>query len=214
MKLVLFGPPGAGKGTQAKILMESLGIPQLSTGDMLRDAISKETTVGMKAKVSMDAGKLVSDDIMNAIITERLAQSDCDKGFILDGYPRTLEQADSLYHILEGQRGNIDYVIALDVDDEAMVDRIAGRYTCAGCGEGYHEKNKKPEVAGVCDRCGKTEFTWRKDDNAEILKERLMAYYKSTAPLQGYYHAYRQLSRVDGMQSIENVSQQIADIIK
>lgn len=214
MNLILLGPPGAGKGTQSKLLVDAYGIPQLSTGDMLREAVANKTEVGLKAKTVMDAGKLVSDDIMNAIISDRISQSDCAKGFILDGFPRTLEQADALYHMLDDKGLKIDHVVALEVDDEALVGRISGRYTCGNCGEGYHDTNKKPAKEGVCDRCGSSDFKRRPDDNAETLKARLMAYYKDTAPLMGYYHAYRTLKTVDGMGSINAVSGAIAKALK
>lgn len=210
MNLILLGAPGAGKGTQAKLLVDAYGIPQLSTGDMLREAVANKTEVGLKAKAVMDAGKLVSDDIMNAIISDRISQGDCAKGFILDGFPRTLEQADALYHMLNDKGLKIDRVVALEVDDEALVGRIAGRYTCGNCGEGYHDTNKKPAKENICDRCGSSDFKRRPDDNADTLKARLMAYYKDTAPLMGYYHAYRTLKTVDGMGSIEAVSSGIA----
>ena len=213
MRLILLGPPGAGKGTQAKLLVEAYGIPQLSTGDMLRAAVANKTEVGMKAKAVMDAGKLVSDDIMNAIISERIGQADCRKGFILDGFPRTLEQADALYHMLNDQGMKIDKVVSLEVNDEALVERVSGRYTCAKCGEGYHDTFKKPKAEGVCDHCGGTEFKRRPDDNAETLKTRLFAYYKDTAPLLGYYHAYRLLSTVDGMGEIAAITRQIRAVL-
>jgi adenylate kinase len=213
MKLILLGPPGAGKGTQAKFLEDAYGIPQLSTGDMLRDAVAKKTEIGLKAKAVMDAGKLVSDDIMNAIISDRISEADCKNGFILDGFPRTLDQADALYHMLDDKGTKIDRVISLKVDDDALVERVSGRYTCAGCGEGYHDSFKKPAKDGVCDRCGKTEFKRRPDDNAETLKTRLFAYYKDTAPLLGYYHAYRNLSAVDGMGEIAEITKQIRSVL-
>lgn len=213
MKLILLGPPGAGKGTQAKLLVETYGIPQLSTGDMLREAVANKTEVGMKAKAVMDAGKLVSDDIMNAIISDRIGQADCAKGFILDGFPRTLDQADALYHMLDDKGMMIDHVISLKVDDDALVERISGRFTCANCGEGYNDISKKPAKEGVCDNCQGTEFKRRPDDNAETLKTRLFAYYKDTAPLIGYYHAYRKLSTVDGMGEISAITGQIRKIL-
>lgn len=206
MRLILLGPPGAGKGTQAKFLVDAYSIPQLSTGDMLREAVAAGTDIGKKAKAVMDAGKLVSDDIMVGIISERISQEDCENGFILDGFPRTLEQADALYALLDDKDMKIDHVISLAVDDEALVERISGRYTCGNCGEGYHDKFKQPEKEGVCDRCGGTEFKRRPDDNAETLKTRLFAYYKDTAPLLGYYHAYRLLETVDGMGEIADVT--------
>lgn len=213
MRLILLGPPGAGKGTQAKFLVDAYGIPQLSTGDMLREAVAAGTEVGKKAKAVMDAGKLVSDDIMIGIISDRVGQADCAKGFILDGFPRTLEQADALYWLLDDKGMKVDHVIALEVDDEALVDRIAGRYTCGDCGEGYHDSFKKPAKEGVCDRCGSTEFKRRPDDNPETLKTRLFAYYKDTAPLLGYYHAYRQLKTVNGMGEIGTITKDIRSIL-
>ena len=214
MRLILLGPPGAGKGTQAKLLVDAYDIPQLSTGDMLREAVANETEVGKKAKEVMDAGKLVSDDIINAIISDRISQADCTKGFILDGFPRTLEQADALNSMLEEKGLKIDAVVSFEVDDDALVERIAGRYTCANCGEGYHDSFKKPREEGVCDRCGGTDFKRRKDDNPETLKTRLFAYYKDTAPLIGYYHAYRMLKRVDGMGEIDEINAKIREAIE
>lgn len=211
MKIILLGAPGAGKGTQAKLLEEKLGIPQLSTGDMLRAAVKNQTAVGIKAKAVMDAGNLVSDDIVNAIVAERMQEQDCKKGFILDGYPRTLDQADALYHIMDGKK--LDAVIEITVDDDAVVERIAGRYTCGSCGEGYHDSFKKPAKAESCDKCGSSDFKRRPDDNAETVKNRLFTYYKDTAPLLGYYHAYRQLTSIDGMGDIEVVKAKIAKIL-
>jgi adenylate kinase len=202
MRLILLGPPGAGKGTQAKLLVEHYGIPQLSTGDMLREAVAAETQVGLKAKAVMAAGKLVSDEIVNAIVSERLDRDDCRPGFILDGYPRTLEQADALSDMLIEKGMGLDRVIELEVDDDLLVERVAGRYTCAKCGEGYHDTFKQPKVPGTCDRCGSHEFKRRPDDNAQTMRTRLQAYYKETAPLVGYYYAHNLLRRVDGMGEI------------
>jgi len=213
MKLILLGPPGAGKGTQAKFLVDAYGIPQLSTGDMLREAVSNGTEVGKKAKAVMDAGKLVSDDIMIDLIADRISQADCKSGFILDGFPRTLDQADALYHMLDDKGMKIDKVVSLKVDDDALVERVAGRYTCGNCGEGYHDSFKKPKEEGVCDRCGSKEFKRRPDDNAETLKTRLFSYYKDTAPLLGYYHAYRNLETVDGMGEIAEITKQIRKVL-
>jgi len=196
------------------MLVDALGIPQLSTGDMLREAVANGSSIGKKAKAVMDAGKLVSDDIMNSIISERIEQPDCKGGFILDGFPRTLEQADALYHMLDEKGLAIDNVVQLDVDDDALVERIAGRYTCGNCGEGYHDKFKKPKKAKTCDRCGGTEFKRRPDDNAETLKTRLFAYYKDTAPLIGYYHAYRLLKVVNGMGEIPEIFGEIQKALK
>jgi adenylate kinase len=197
MKLILLGPPGAGKGTQAKLIVDKYSIPQLSTGDMLREAVANGTEVGKQAKAVMDAGNLVSDDIVNAIVSERLDQGDCKNGFILDGFPRTL-----------------DRVVELKVDDEALVERVAGRYTCGNCGEGYHDTFKKPATEGTCDRCGGTEFKRRPDDNAEVMRTRLMAYYKETSPLLGYYFAKGDLKSVDGMGEIADIFNSVDDILK
>ena len=209
MRLILLGPPGAGKGTQAKRLVGAHGIPQLSTGDMLREAVKNETEVGRRAKAVMDAGKLVSDEIVNAIVAERIAGADAARGFILDGYPRTLEQADELARMLAGHGTALDAVVELKVDDDMLVERVAGRYTCANCGEGYHDTFKQPATEGVCDVCGHTEFKRRPDDNAETMRTRLAAYYKETAPLVGYYYAKDRLRRVDGMGEIDDVGAEI-----
>lgn len=214
MRLILLGPPGAGKGTQAQRLVEKLGIPQLSTGDMLRKAVADETEVGKKAKAVMDAGKLVSDAIVNQIVSERIDAPDCADGFILDGYPRTLVQADATQDMLAEKGLALDAVIELKVDDDALVDRIAGRYTCAQCGAGYHETSLKPQVDGVCDRCGSREFKHRSDDRPEAVKDRLWVYYKETAPLVGYYHAKGLLRGVDGMLDIEEVTEQIEQVLR
>jgi adenylate kinase len=210
MRLILLGPPGAGKGTQAKMLTEKLGVPQLSTGDMLREAVAAGTATGKKAKAVMEAGKLVSDAIVNAIVSERLDHKDCARGFILDGYPRTLAQADALSAMLKKKRKPLQKVVELVVDDDALVERIAGRYTCAKCGEGYHDKFKQPRNAGTCDKCGGTEFKRRADDNADTLRVRLFAYYKDTAPLTGFYHAQGMLRKIDGMGDIAKVKRLLA----
>lgn len=214
MKLILLGPPGAGKGTQAKLIAESQGIPQLSTGDMLREAVAAGSEIGKRAKAVMDAGKLVSDDIVIGIVSDRVEQDDCAKGFILDGFPRTLEQADALAVMLNEKGLDLDAVIELEVDDDALVERVAGRYTCGACGEGYHDTFKQPAKEGICDKCGSTEFKRRPDDNAETMRTRLRSYYKETAPLVGYYYANRTLKRVDGMGEIAAISSSIAKILK
>ena len=213
MRLILLGPPGAGKGTQAQRIVEKYGIPQLSTGDMLRAAVSAGTDVGKRAKAVMDAGNLVSDEIVNAIVSERIDQADCAKGFILDGYPRTLVQADAVEAMLKSKGTALDVVIEFQVDDKVLVDRIAGRYTCANCGAGYHDTAHKPRVAGVCDKCGSTQFKRRADDNAETVATRLQDYYKKTAPLIGYYHAKGLLKSVDGMAEIDEVTASIDAIL-
>ena len=209
MRLILLGPPGAGKGTQAKRLSARHGIPQLSTGDMLRAAIANGTETGKRAKAVMDAGKLVSDEIVNGIVAERIEADDARGGFILDGYPRTLEQADAIARLLDERGTPLEHVVELRVDDDALVDRVAGRFTCANCGEGYHDTFKRPAAAGVCDVCGSTEFKRRPDDNAETMRTRLAAYYKETAPLVGYYYAKGMLRRLDGMGEIDEVAAEI-----
>ena len=209
MRLILLGPPGAGKGTQAKLLVDHYAIPQLCTGDMLREAVAAETPVGLKAKAIMAAGKLVSDDIVNAIVSDRLDHDDCANGFILDGYPRTLEQADALGEMLAEKKMPLDSVVELEVDDDQLVERVAGRFTCANCGEGYHDTFKQPQTSGTCDRCGATEFKRRADDNAETMRTRLQAYYKETSPLIGYYYAKGMLKRVDGMGDIGAIQEDI-----
>lgn len=213
MRLILLGPPGAGKGTQAQRLVEKYGIPQLSTGDMLRAAVAAQTDVGQRAKAVMDAGKLVSDEIVNAIVAERIDQADCTRGFILDGYPRTLIQADATEAMLAERGLSLSAVIELRVDDEKLVERIAGRYSCASCGAGYHDTSLKPKREGVCDKCGSTEFKRRPDDNAETVETRLKAYYKETSPLIGYYHAKGKLFSVEGMAAMDDVTAAIEAIL-
>ncbi|WP_159951491.1 adenylate kinase [Rhizobium sp. 18065] len=213
MRLILLGPPGAGKGTQAQRIVEKHGIPQLSTGDMLRAAVSAGTEVGKRAKAVMDAGKLVSDDIVIAIVSERIDAPDCSKGFILDGFPRTLVQADATESMLNAKGLDLSAVIEIKVDDVVLADRVAGRYTCANCGAGYHDTNLKPKVEGVCDKCGSTHFKRRPDDNAETVRTRMSAYYKETAPLLGYYYAKGKLHSVDGMGEIDTVTAEIDAIL-
>ncbi|NGO64354.1 adenylate kinase [Rhizobium daejeonense] len=213
MRLILLGPPGAGKGTQAQRIVEKHGIPQLSTGDMLRAAVSAGTEVGKRAKAVMDAGKLVSDEIVIAIVSERIDAPDCANGFILDGFPRTLVQADATEKMLSDKGLDLSAVIEIRVDDEILADRIAGRYTCANCGTGYHDTNLKPKVEGVCDKCGSTHFKRRPDDNRDTVRTRLQAYYKETSPLIGYYYAKGKLHSVDGMGEIDNVTSDIEAIL-
>lgn len=213
MRLILIGPPGAGKGTQAQRLVAKMGIPQLSTGDMLREAVTNETEVGLRAKAVMEAGQLVSDEIVNQIVAERLEQPDAANGYILDGYPRTLQQADALDALLEKKGAKLDCVLEIRVNDDVLVERISGRYSCAACGAGYHDTNVKPSVEGICDNCGGTEFKRRKDDNEESLRTRLRSYYKETSPLIGYYFCKRLLRDVDGMAAIDEVSQEFDQVL-
>lgn len=214
MRVILLGPPGAGKGTQAQRLVERYGLVHLSTGDMLRAAVAAGTETGKRAKAVMDSGRLVSDAIVNDIVSERIDQEDCRGGFILDGYPRTLAQADAVEGMLSAKGLQLDAAIEIRVEDDVLVERIAGRYVCAKCGAGYHDTNLKPKSDGVCDRCGSTEFKRRPDDNAETLRTRLMAYYKETSPLIGYYHAKGLLKAVDGMGSLDEVTQEISAVFE
>ncbi len=215
MILILLGPPGSGKGTQARTLTEDHNLPQLSTGDMLRAAMAKGTEIGLMAKDVMARGSLVSDEIVNGIVAERIDEPDVRKGFILDGYPRTLNQAVALEKMLADRRRKLDAVIELRVDDDAeLVRRVSGRYTCAKCGEGYHDTSKLPRKAGTCDKCGSTEFKRRADDSAAAMQTRLMAYYKETSPLLGYYTAKGSLQGVDGLGDIEAVKASIGEILK
>ncbi|MBE0453564.1 adenylate kinase [Roseovarius autotrophicus] len=214
VNLVLLGPPGAGKGTQARMLEESFGLVQLSTGDLLRAAVAAGTEAGRAAKAVMEAGDLVSDEIVIAILRDRLADPDCARGVILDGFPRTTVQAEALDALMAETGQSIGAAISLEVDDAAMVARIAGRYTCAKCGEGYHDSFKTPAKAGVCDKCGATEMTRRADDNAETVEQRLRAYHAQTAPLIDYYDAKGVLARVDAMAEIGAVSQALNAIVR
>lgn len=213
MKLILLGPPGAGKGTQASRLASRFNIVQLSTGDMLRAAVASGSDTGKKAKAIMDAGGLVSDDIMVAMIEDRIAKDDCKNGFILDGFPRTVAQAEALDVKLKDIGKVLDAVIEIVVDDKALVERISARFTCAKCGEGYNRIFKTPAVDGVCDKCGAAEFSQRNDDNAETVAARLAAYHAQTAPLVPYYKKTGLLKSVDGMLEIDEVTKGINDIL-
>jgi len=214
MKLILLGPPGAGKGTQAEAICKAYGIPQLSTGDMMRAAVAAGTDLGKLAGPLMAAGTLVPDDITNPLVAERLTAPDCANGYLLDGYPRTLGQADALTAALGARGEQVDRVIEIAVQDEVLVDRVSGRFSCAGCAAVYHDVTKRPATEGVCDRCGGTAFKRRADDNADTMRKRLLAYYRETSPLIGYYHAKGLLRRVDGMGTIEQVGADIAKALR
>jgi adenylate kinase len=213
VNIILLGPPGAGKGTQAKRLEERRGLVQLSTGEMLRAAVKAGTPYGLKAKAVMERGDLVSDDIVVAILSERLDQPDVKAGFILDGFPRNTSQAEALDKMLAGKNLKLDAVIEMEVDDEALVERITGRYTCAKCGKGYHDRFEKPQMEGVCDVCGASEFTRRADDNAETVRSRLGVYHEQTAPLTAYYGAKGKLKRIDGMADMDHVTHELEEIL-
>ncbi len=213
MNIILLGPPGAGKGTQASKLVEERGMVQLSTGDMLRAAVKAGTPVGLKAKAVMDAGQLVSDEIVSDLIGDKLDEMGPDKGAIFDGYPRTAAQVESLDAILSARGRSLDHVIELDVDEDALVERITGRFTCAKCGEGYHDKFKQPKTEGVCDVCAGTEFKRRPDDNAETVRTRMAEYRAKTAPILPIYEARGLVKRVDGMADMADVSASIAAIL-
>ncbi len=213
MNIILLGPPGAGKGTQAATLVETRGMVQLSTGDILRAAVAAGTPVGLQAKSVMASGGLVSDEIVSGIIGERLDQPDTAAGVIFDGYPRTAAQAESLDALLAARGRTLDYVIELEVDEAALIDRVVGRYTCAKCGAGYHDRFKQPAVAGVCDVCGSTEFKRRPDDNAQTVQTRMQEYRAKTAPILPIYEARGLVRRVDGMADIADVGAAIGEIL-
>jgi adenylate kinase len=213
VNLILLGPPGAGKGTQARMLMDRFGLVQLSTGDLLRGAVAAGTEAGLAAKAVMEKGELVSDQIVLAVLTERLDEPDVAAGTILDGFPRTAAQAEALDALLAARGQRIDAVISLEVDDEAMVERVSGRYTCAACGEGYHDSFKKPAADGVCDKCGGSEMKRRADDNAETVRTRLSAYHADTAPLIDYYAARGNLTAIPAMGEIGEIAEAMNAIV-
>lgn len=214
MNIILLGPPGAGKGTQASRLVDEYGMVQLSTGDMLREAVKAQTEIGKQAEAVMKAGALVSDEIVSGLIGDKLDSLSAETSVIFDGYPRTAEQAHSLDDILTSRGRKLDHVIELEVDEDALVDRITGRFTCATCGEGYHDRYKLPKVDGVCDNCGGTEFKRRPDDNEATVRTRMAEYRAKTEPILPIYEERGLVSRVDGMGKIDAVSDAIEVILK
>jgi adenylate kinase len=212
VNLIFMGPPGAGKGTQARQIADKYGIPQLSTGDMLRSAVKAGSEVGLRAKAAMESGGLVTDDIVVGIIGDRISESDCGKGFILDGFPRTVGQAEALDGLLKEKSLKIDNVIDITADSEALVARITGRSTCSKCGEGYHKQHKAPAKEGVCDKCGGALAT-RADDNEATVRNRLSVYEAQTAPVIGFYKDGGCFQTVDGMQNMDDVFKSLCDIL-
>ncbi|MBT3699945.1 MAG: adenylate kinase [Alphaproteobacteria bacterium] len=214
MIIVLFGPPGCGKGTQAKRLQANTGLVQLSTGDMLRAAIASGSELGNRVKGIMAEGNLVDDETVIAMLSARIDAPDCEKGFILDGFPRTVAQAEALDALLTGKGIEIGAVVEMTVEDEALIERISGRYTCGNCGEGYHDAFKRPVAEGVCDQCGGKKFDRRADDNAESVRIRLDAYRNLSAPLLPYYRERSKLIAVNGMAGMNEVEKEIKAVIK
>jgi len=213
MDLIFLGPPGAGKGTQAKMLIEHYNIPQISTGDILRAAVAEGTDLGKKAREYMEAGKLVPDGVVIGIIEQRLKQSDCEKGFILDGFPRTVAQAEALDKVLENLGRKIDHVVSVDVPSEELIKRLTGRRTCKNCGAMYHVMFNPPKSQGICDKCG-GELYQRPDDNEETVKSRLDVYEQQTSPLIGFYNNKGLVRRIDGRGGIKEIFEQILKILE
>ncbi len=213
MNLIFMGPPGAGKGTQAKRIAAAENLVQLSTGDILRRAVEDGTEVGLRAKAMLESGELVSDDIVIAIVAERISDPDCSNGFLLDGFPRTVAQAESLDKVLVSKGLTIDHVVVIRVDDDKLIARIAGRFSCSTCGAAYHDQFNRPKVENVCDLCGGVEFNRRDDDNAEAVAVRLKISHGQTAPLLPYYEAQNRLRTIDGMADIDAVTEQIKSAI-
>jgi len=213
MNIILLGPPGSGKGTQAKRIEQTYGLVQLSTGDMLRATTASGTKFGRRVKAIMDSGQLVSDDIMIQMIDDRIVQPDCSKGFILDGFPRNVPQAKALDAMLAKHHLTLDHVILFEVGEAALVDRLAGRFTCARCGASYHDRYNRPRREGICDVCGSTEFIRRADDRSEAVKARFDVYHAQTAPILPYYRDCGILRRIDGMAGIDAVTQEIDKVL-
>ena len=213
MNIILLGPPGAGKGTQAKRIEDRYGLVQLSTGDMLRAVVASGSDLGRQAKEIMEAGNLMPDTLMIDMISERIEEPDCVRGFILDGFPRTTGQAEALDEMLTHKGLKLDAVVEIRVDEDALVERITGRYSCANCGAGYHDRFQQPKVAGVCDSCGSNDFKRRADDNEETVRSRLSAYHAQTAPILPYYQDKGVLEGVDGMADIDRVTDEILGLL-
>lgn len=213
MILILIGPPGAGKGTQAKIIEDTFGVIQLSTGALLRSAIAEGTEMGRKAKALVESGKLVPDETIVGIVSDRIEDPDCAKGFILDGFPRTVAQAEALESMLKEKGLKLDHVIEIAIDDDLLVDRLTGRFECAECGEGYNDKFKPTRVEGVCDKCGSTEFIRRADDTEEKIRTRLGVYHEQTKPILPYYREHGILESVDGSKEMSDVTKQLKEVL-